>query len=211
MTRPRLLAIACLTALSACSGSEVKETLGMNRVAPDEFRVVSRPPLTVPPQFSLLPPSIEAEQPGHVPASQQARDAVLGSQDQSGATSLDAAPADSKPASKSASKSARAESLKGSASADSAFLKQAGVETANPQIRKELVEERVGKQIEEEQEGWWEKYTIIPGKKDPTVNATKEAERIQENEDTGKPVTEGETPVVKPADRGILGRIMGGD
>ena len=208
MTRPRLLAIACLTALSACSGTEVKETLGMNRVAPDEFRVVSRPPLTVPPQFSLLPPSIEADQPGHVPASQQARDAVLGTPDQG---SLDAAPADSKQASKTTSKNAKPEPLKGSASADTAFLKQAGVDSANPQIRKELVEERVGKQIEEEQEGWWEKYTIIPGKKDPTVNATKEAERIQQNDDEGKPVTEGETPVVKPADRGILGRIMGGD
>ena len=49
-------AVACLIALSACGG-DVKETLGLNREAPDEFAVQSRPALDVPPAFKLRPPA----------------------------------------------------------------------------------------------------------------------------------------------------------
>ena len=40
-------------ALSACDGGSVANTLGMNIEAPDEFTVVSRPPLSLPPEFNL--------------------------------------------------------------------------------------------------------------------------------------------------------------
>lgn len=97
----------------------------------------------------------------------------------------------------------------GKTSADTQFLRNIGADEADPNIRKELIEERIAKQIGQEDESWWDILSTEPEPKDSLVNASKESERIQENSDAGKPVNEGETPVVKARDTGILGRIMG--
>lgn len=191
-----LIAMAgiALCMLPGCGGGDVKETLGLNRVAPDEFRVVARPPLTVPPEFSLLPPSIDATPPGKIPTAQHARDLVLGEGDGESMATASPQETSSRPMPD---------------SADHRFLERAGVAQADPDIRKELVEARVSKQLKEEDESWWDILSTEPKPKDPTVNAAEESERINENQDAGKPVTEGETPTIKPADHGILGRILG--
>ena len=54
MKKILLLALVLPVAIGACSN--VKKTLGMERNQPDEFTVVERAPLTVPPNFDLLPP-----------------------------------------------------------------------------------------------------------------------------------------------------------
>jgi hypothetical protein len=54
-----------MEALSACGGS-VGESLGMGKRAPDEFQVVRRAPLVLPPDYALRPP-----QPGAAPSQQQ--------------------------------------------------------------------------------------------------------------------------------------------
>ncbi|HVY85978.1 MAG TPA: DUF3035 domain-containing protein [Caulobacterales bacterium] len=49
--------IAVLAAVAATGGcSHVKQALGATKVAPDEFRVVTQAPLTLPPDYSLRPP-----------------------------------------------------------------------------------------------------------------------------------------------------------
>ncbi len=50
-----VLAFAALSLLVACSGS-VQQKLGLERRVPDEFQVVRRAPLTLPPDFTLRPP-----------------------------------------------------------------------------------------------------------------------------------------------------------
>src|SRR5471032_1132090 len=67
------IAALSIAALSACSSNTVKDTLGLDRAAPDEFRVVSRPPLYVPPQFSLRPPSNADVSPNQLPADKKAQ------------------------------------------------------------------------------------------------------------------------------------------
>jgi hypothetical protein len=52
--------ISALTVLAGCTGSNVRNTLGLNRRSPDAFSVVSRPPLTVPKEFNLVAPGSEA-------------------------------------------------------------------------------------------------------------------------------------------------------
>ncbi|MGB1540504.1 MAG: DUF3035 domain-containing protein, partial [Rickettsiales bacterium] len=47
------------SSLVACSGQEVKKSLGLKRNNPDAFQVVSRPPLSVPPVYHLNPPASE--------------------------------------------------------------------------------------------------------------------------------------------------------
>lgn len=51
-----LIILFGLTVLSACSGSGVGQVLGLDKEAPDEFTVVTRAPLTLPPDFGLRPP-----------------------------------------------------------------------------------------------------------------------------------------------------------
>jgi hypothetical protein len=188
-----------LTALSGCTGSNVRETLGITRKAPDEFRVVSRPPLTVPPQFSLRPPSIDEESPNQLATSAQAKELLMGSAENNALAPASGKKANSQVASTGITTASKA---------DAQFLERAGAPQANPNIRRELTEEKITKQHQQEEESWWDKISMFPESKDPTVNANKESERIQANEESGKPVTDGETPVVKSKDRGILGRIL---
>lgn len=52
----RCIIIACLIAISSCS-SGLKRDLGLIREVPDEFRVISQPDLSIPPNFDLVPPA----------------------------------------------------------------------------------------------------------------------------------------------------------
>lgn len=53
--------LGALLALSACS-TLTKEKLGMTKKAPDEFMVVPRAPLSLPPEYDLRPVT-EVQQP----------------------------------------------------------------------------------------------------------------------------------------------------
>ncbi len=76
-------------------------------------------------------------------------------------------------------------------------------------MRNQMVEEKITTQEKEEGSSWWNFTPASPATKETQVNAKDEAERIRKNEEQGKPITEGETPVVKDKDTGILGRIFG--
>ncbi|MCE2991715.1 MAG: DUF3035 domain-containing protein [Candidatus Jidaibacter sp.] len=62
---PRIifLLLACSTLLSACNG-DVKSSLGLKKEAPDEFVVISNPPLREPPEFNLSAPTNELPERG---------------------------------------------------------------------------------------------------------------------------------------------------
>lgn len=67
------------TALSACEST--KASLGLNKVVPDEFRVVTKAPLVVPPDYALRPPSPGEPRPQELQPESAARQALLGQQD----------------------------------------------------------------------------------------------------------------------------------
>jgi hypothetical protein len=65
--------------LSGCSGgADVKEKLGLESTPPDEFSVVARAPLSVPPDFALRPPRPGAERPNELTVREQAKRTVFG-------------------------------------------------------------------------------------------------------------------------------------
>jgi Protein of unknown function (DUF3035) len=64
-------------ALSACGGGE---SLGFGKVTPDEFRVVAKAPLTLPPEYALRPPTPGEPRPQELQPESAARLAVLGQQ-----------------------------------------------------------------------------------------------------------------------------------
>ena len=68
-------AISLILALSACEG--VREQFGMTKQSPDEFRVVARAPLSLPPDFTLRPPEPGLARPQEGTATQQARKAIF--------------------------------------------------------------------------------------------------------------------------------------
>ncbi len=196
---------ASAVALGGCTSSTVKDTLGLTRAAPDEYRVVSRPPLSVPPQFSLRPPSATDMPPGQIAASSQAESLMTGSNANG---SLNANTAVTPVSTGKVGKIAKGKNDTGVNAADSQFLQNAGAGSANPHVRDELVEERYVKADEKDNAPWWDVFDWTADKKDPTVDAKKEATRIQQNEDEGKPVTDGKTPDVKARDTGLLGKIF---
>ena len=60
----RWLMLLCSPLVAAsCSSNTVKDTLGLNKRAPDEFQVVRRAPLIVPPDLRLRPPQPGSEGP----------------------------------------------------------------------------------------------------------------------------------------------------
>jgi hypothetical protein len=77
------LALACLLlaatlALGACS--DARKAIGWEKSTPDEFRVVSRAPLTLPPDFGLRPPAPGTARPQESSPQEAARTAVFGAE-----------------------------------------------------------------------------------------------------------------------------------
>ena len=68
--------LLCGVSLSACQSAQ--QALGLAKVTPDEFRVVSKAPLVVPPEFALRPPSPGEPRPQELEPESQARQALLG-------------------------------------------------------------------------------------------------------------------------------------
>lgn len=191
--KKRVLAVLALGLLTACeSGMSTKQILGISRSAPDEFKVVSRPPLSMPPDFNLRPP-----QPGSPPrlvesAEKKARSLVMEpevtsvEQSQSlldsfqpqAATSL--APIISEPA---------------PAVQDANFLKHLGVESRDKDIRSKLYSDETTPQPTTSKFALQE----LLGKGDDAevIDPKAEAERLRENLDEDKPINEGEVKTIE--------------
>jgi hypothetical protein len=79
MSVERIILASALTAtlaLGACQST--RGALGMTKVTPDEFRVVSKAPLVVPPDFSLRPPAPGKPRPQELQPESAARAALMG-------------------------------------------------------------------------------------------------------------------------------------
>lgn len=78
MTKPIALVavLAAATAASGCAG--VSRAMGATKVAPDEFRVVTQAPLTLPPDYNLRPPRPGEPRPQELEPDAEARAALFG-------------------------------------------------------------------------------------------------------------------------------------
>ena len=74
--------VVCAVALIAAAGlagcQSTSQALGMTKVTPDEFRVVTKAPLVVPPDYSLRPPAPGEPRPQELQPESAARNALLG-------------------------------------------------------------------------------------------------------------------------------------
>lgn len=116
--------------LGACGGS-VAETLGMGKRSPDEFAVVRRQPLIVPPDFDLRPPRPGAERPVGERPSELAYSTLTGQAAGSTAGSAATGPGGATEPPRSATTSP----------GQSALLAEVGRVSTDPDIREELAAE----------------------------------------------------------------------
>ena len=79
MSVNRVIATAALVAAAGLAGCQSTRTaLGMTKVTPDEFRVVTKAPLVLPPDYSLRPPAPGEPRPQELQPESAARTALLG-------------------------------------------------------------------------------------------------------------------------------------
>jgi hypothetical protein len=176
-----IVASLAVLALSACQN--VKRELGVGRNSPDEFMVVKRAPLSLPPDYTLRPPSSDYVSPASE-ITDQARTAVLGSS---------AAPAKA-------------------GSGEEILMEKLGVAAANPEIRSIINQENGYIALENrtltDKLIFWQNDPAIEEKMPASVvNPSKETARIKKNEEEGKPVNDGDVPVIEKK-KGTIDKIF---
>ena len=72
------LGVIAAAALVVSGCSTLRESVGMTKVTPDEFRTVAVAPLTMPPEYSLRPPAPGQPRPSELAPDSAARQILLG-------------------------------------------------------------------------------------------------------------------------------------
>jgi len=172
------VALAGVTLVTA-GCDDVRRTLGMDKSPPDEFRIVSRAPLSLPPDFALRPPQPGAPRPQEQSQYNRARDAVIGR----GAGQPQRGGAAASPG-------------------EQAFLARTGAAQADPSIR-ETVNRESG-QPSETDDTLLERLMFGRTPSEPLVDATRESQRLREAQATGRAPNQGDTPTIQRRRRGLL-------
>ncbi len=177
-------AISLILALSACEG--VRDQLGWNKQSPDEFRVISRAPLSLPPDFTLRPPEPGIPRPQEGTATQQARKAVFRLE---------------QPKTQPLNEQVKAD---GRTLGELSLLKAAGADKIDPGIRRTIDLET--QQLNAESEDFIDALVFWRDKETPgrVVDAAAETKRLRENAALGKAVTAGETPTIERKSKALL-------
>ncbi len=183
--RRRLAVIApmavLVVALSGCS--DVKRSMGFEKSVPDEFQVVERAPLAMPPDFALRPPSPGSARPQEGNTRDQARQALLGN-----------------------ARQVTPVSTQGRTGGDVALLKKAGAENIQPNIR--MLVNKETQSIAEADKTFTDKIVFWQKPTGPgwgeQLDAGKEAQRLRENQALGRTATDGDTPRIGRRKKGIL-------
>ncbi|MCE3005361.1 MAG: DUF3035 domain-containing protein [Alphaproteobacteria bacterium] len=196
---PMVFLVPCLMLL-ACSGQDARETLGLIREAPDEFVVVSRPPLTVPPDFELRPPTPGVARPAESTTSAARALVLKGEAPPASLEELGAAPTVA---------TAVDPVLSGNAATpgESSLLNKIGITRVDPEIRQKLGADPEKAAAKREAKTFYDRLLQESGE-EPVVDSRKEAERIRINTDTGKPVNEGVVPETSPEKKSVIDRVF---
>jgi len=158
-----------LLLLTGCEG--IKSSMGVNKNTPDEFTVLVKAPLILPPDYTLRPPEPGAPRPNAAQPRSQASRALFPKQTSEAA---------------------------GGSTGELALLRATGANRADPGIRKKLeVEGAVAKDDGPgiaERILFWQDHD---NSEEPLVDARAEADRLKKNKKEGKSPVEGEIPVVQ--------------
>ena len=180
----RILLLAAGLGVAGCSGEDLSRQIGIMRDVPDEFQVTTRAPLSMPPDFTLRPPSPGAARPQELTAPQSA-EAALAPQTAIGAA--DSQQLVGRPAGGSSpGQQALIGALGKPAPADirEKLQHDAAIDSPGPGITDQLM--------------FWRK-TPQPG---VVVDPQKEQQRLRENAALGRKVDVGDTPIIQRGQQG---------
>ncbi|MBE1236412.1 DUF3035 domain-containing protein [Phaeovibrio sulfidiphilus] len=174
-----ILGVVLAGSMSACANP--KKSLGLERDVPDEYSVVPRAPLALPPDFAMRPPKPGAPRPQEVSSRDHARSLVTGS---------------------------RGDHRDTASSGETSFMRLAGTNRADPDIR--FIVNRESSILAEESRSFTDRLVFWRKAEEPgtAVDPEAEARRIRENQALGRPATEGRTPVIERKQRGLLEGIL---
>ncbi len=163
--------------LAGCQG--VKEQLGVGRNSPDEFTVVKRAPLTLPPDYNLRVPSTGSAPPSAI-ASNQAKTIVLGNTNDTATVGT----------------------------AEEQLLKKMGADHARSDIRDVISEENGFIALDNRKAidkimFWSDKEPSDANIPVSKIDSKKEAERLKKVQEEGAPINSGDVPVVEPKESTI--------
>jgi len=215
----RFLIVAAL-AVGTGACSSLKDNLGLEKKAPDEFAVVRNAPLSLPPDYNLRPPKPGEVGEGRLEQRDQARGLLVGDGGARARTSAAAALTASRPVASPVSYSfvagradgpigeldetpiaggrvASATATRGGGRGEQALLAHLNATDADPDIRRRVDQEAKVLAADDrnfvEQLMFWRKLNP-PG---VVVEPAGERRRLNENAALGQPVTEGETPEIR--------------
>lgn len=175
--------------LTGCD--KARTAIGLDKQAPDEFAVVTRAPLSLPPDFGLRPPTPGAQRPQERTVQTEARNVLLRN-----------------------SRGSTAEDIKAAAASgqvslgEAAILARAGALNSDSSIRRKVNQESTA--IAEADESLLDKvffWQEVP-KPGSIVDPEKESRRIREARALGDAVNKGEVPVIQRKKKGILEGIF---
>lgn len=179
--RGPLLGLA-LVALALTGCTDVRRSIGLDRTSPDEFTVVSRAPLTMPPSLTRLPePRPGAARPQDATSSAVAAASVFG-----GSSRTTAATA-------------------GHTAGESALIAQAGAKGGiEPGIRNKVDQETT--QLVVADKSWIDSLLFWQTQEQPyeVVDPKKENQRLREAQATGKALNDGTVPTIERKRRAPL-------
>ncbi len=171
------LLVGAVTLLAGCD--TIREATGNDKQPPDEFAVLTKAPLIIPPDFNLRPPK-----PGATPLNQSeptdtAQQSLFG-----------------------ADTATIAKSIPGNMSdGEKMLLASAGAQNADPSIRQDLATDR-NKALQSASDDFTNSVLFWQKPKDEGLNADEELEKSASTKqpDGAKPATPGANAPPKPAD-----------
>ncbi|MEC7489468.1 MAG: DUF3035 domain-containing protein [Pseudomonadota bacterium] len=179
----RLFVVAVMLAPLVTNGCEgTREAMGIGKQSPDEFAVVTRAPLTMPPDYGLRPPRPGAKRPQEKTVTETARERLVGSR---GSTKI------------------RRNGTSPS-TLEAALLSKAGAKNPDPEIRRIINRESSILAMEDHSFAdrliFWQQR--LP--RAASIDAAAENKRLRENAALGDPPTKGRSPRIIRKRKGWL-------
>jgi hypothetical protein len=182
---PASLLLAATLALGACA--DTRKAIGWEKSTPDEFRVVSRAPLTLPPDFGLRPPAPGTARPQESSPQESARAAVFGAE---------------RPANAAASNAALS-------AGERQLLGRAGAERADASIRDTI--DRETQSLADADRTFVDRLIFWQPPQAPAgseLDPGRESQRLREAQAAGRAANEGEVATIRTRKRGWLEGIF---